>query len=87
MLEYTGAPLKVMLSALLCWRLTSEADVGGMAVEVEPSTQYFVSFCCCGTDGSSGAGGLSNKMAFNMKVRMKQKRGTEFPHAEKKGTY
>ena len=30
----------------------SEADVGGLAVEVEPSHQYSPTFCCCVTDGS-----------------------------------
>ena len=34
---------------------TSEADVGGTAVEVEPSHQYFIAFCCRVTDGSEGA--------------------------------
>jgi len=33
----------------------SEADVGGMAVEVEPSHRYPIPFCCCVTDGSRGA--------------------------------
>jgi len=33
----------------------SEADVGGMAAEVEPSHQYSATFCCCVTDGSRGA--------------------------------
>jgi len=36
------------------WPMTSEEDVGGMAVEVEPSHQYSVT-CCCMTDGSRGA--------------------------------
>ena len=40
---------------LLCWPTTWEADVGGMAVEVEPSHHYPVTFCCCVTDGSRGA--------------------------------
>jgi len=34
---------------------TSEADVGGTAVEVEPSHLYFIAFCCRVTDGSEGA--------------------------------
>jgi len=29
-------------------------DVGGMAVEVEPSHQYPITCCCCVTDGSRG---------------------------------
>jgi len=33
----------------------SEADVGGIAVEVEISHQYSVTFYCCETDGSRGA--------------------------------
>ena len=39
---------------LLCWPMTSEADVGSMAVEAEPSHQYPIA-CCCVTDGSRGA--------------------------------
>ena len=35
--------------------MMSEADVGHMVVEVEPSCQYSPAFCCCGTDGSKGA--------------------------------
>jgi len=37
-----------------CWPMTSEVDVGGMAVEVEPSHQYSIT-CCHVTDGSRGA--------------------------------
>ena len=50
----TKVALKVMLLILLCWPTVSEADVGGMAVEAEPSCQYFFTFCCCVTDGSRG---------------------------------
>ena len=32
-----GAALKVMPTILLCWLVTSEVDVGGMAVEAEHS--------------------------------------------------
>ena len=46
--------LKVMSPILLCWPLTSKADVGG-TVEDEPSQQYSITFCCCDTDGSRGA--------------------------------
>jgi len=35
--------------------MPSEADVGGTAVEAEPSHQYPIMFCCRVTDGSSGA--------------------------------
>ena len=46
---------KVMPPVLLCWPMTSEAGAGGMAVEVEPSCQYSITFCCRVTDGSRGA--------------------------------
>ena len=36
----------------LLWPVTSEADVGVMAVEAEPSHQYSITLCCCMTDGS-----------------------------------
>ena len=42
-------------SYLLCWPTVSEVDVGGTAVEVEPSHQCSVMFCCCETNGSRGA--------------------------------
>ena len=35
--------------------MTSEADVGSMTVEVEPSHQYSIIFCCHVTDGSREA--------------------------------
>ena len=37
------------------WPMMSEADAGGMAVEVEPSRQYSIMFFCCATDSSRGA--------------------------------
>ena len=46
---------KVMSPILLYWPTVSEVDVGGTAVEVEPSHQYSVEFCCHVTDGSRGA--------------------------------
>lgn len=33
------AALEVMCPILLCWLKTSEKDVGGMPVEIEPSHQ------------------------------------------------
>ena len=50
----TAAP-KVMPPISLCWLTATEADVGAMAVEVEPSHQYSITFYCCVTDGSGGA--------------------------------
>ena len=49
----TSAAPKIMPHILLCWPTTSEVDVGGMSVEIEPSHQY-CSFYCCVTDGSRG---------------------------------
>ena len=46
---------KLMPPILLCRPRTSEADVGDMAAEVEPSPQYSVKFCCRTTDDSRGA--------------------------------
>lgn len=31
--------------------MTSEADAGGMSVDVEPSCQNYTTLCCCVTDG------------------------------------
>ena len=45
------AALKEMPPNLLCCPIVFEADVGGMAVEVEPSHRYFITFCCYVTDG------------------------------------
>jgi len=42
-------------TVVLCWPTISEADVGGIAVEVDPSHQYSVKSCCHVTDGSRGA--------------------------------
>jgi hypothetical protein len=44
-----------MPPVLLCWSTTSEVDVGDMTVEVEPSRQYAVKFCCHATDDSRRA--------------------------------
>lgn len=49
---YMRATLKLMPPTLLCWPMNSEVDVSGMVVEVEPSLQYFVIYCCHATDGS-----------------------------------
>ena len=53
--DYMRAALKIMPPILWCWPLTADVHVGGMAVEVEPSQQYSVTFCCHVTDGSRGA--------------------------------
>ena len=46
---------KLMPPILFRWSTMSEADVGGMAVEVECSHQYSVPCCCPVTDGNRGA--------------------------------
>jgi len=50
--EYAKYTLKVMPPVLLYWPTTSEVDVGGMAVEFEPSHKYPITFSCCVTDRS-----------------------------------
>ena len=50
----TATP-KVMPPVLWWCSTKSEADGGGMAVEVESSHPYSVTFCCCATGGSRGA--------------------------------
>jgi len=60
---------KVNPPVLLCWRMLSEADVGGTAVGAEPSHQHSA------TEGQSG------KMGSDMEVRMKQRCVIEFLHA------
>ena len=72
---------QVMPPILICWPTTSEMDVGGRAVEAEPSHQYFISFCCCVTDGSRGA--QSDRMASDMEVCELWSCGIEVLQAEK----
>ena len=36
---------KVMPAILWCWPTASEVDVGGMAVDAEPSHQYPITLC------------------------------------------
>jgi len=43
---------EVMSPILLCWSTMTEADVGGMATEAEPSQQNSLTFCYHVTDGS-----------------------------------
>jgi len=49
------AALKVMPPVFLCCPMTSEANIGGMALEVENSYQCSITCCCHATDGSRGA--------------------------------
>ena len=75
------AALKILPPILLCWPTTSEVNVGGMAVEVEPSHQYPITCCCYVTDGSRGA--IWQKGIWHGSVCMEQRCGTKFLHAEK----
>lgn len=52
---FIWAALKIMPPMILCLSIISEADVGDVAVETEPSGQYSIAFCCCAADGSRGA--------------------------------
>ena len=54
-IKYLRLPPKVALPISLYWPKISEVDVGGMALEVEPSHQYTIMCCCCVTDGSREA--------------------------------
>lgn len=47
--------LKVMSPILLYQPTASNTEDDGMAVEFEHFQQYFVTFCCCVTDGRGGA--------------------------------
>ena len=46
------AALRIMPPILLHWPTTSEVNVDGTAVEIEPSHQYSIAFCYFVTDGS-----------------------------------
>jgi len=54
MLMYEAAP-KIIPPILLHWPTMSEVDVGDMAVKVESSCQYSITFCHRVTDCSRGA--------------------------------
>lgn len=49
------AVLNVMPPILFYWPMISEINVGGVAEEVEPSQQYFITFCCHVAGCSRGA--------------------------------
>jgi len=46
---------KAMPAVLFYQPTVLEADVGGMAVQVEPSRQQSITCCCCLTDGGRRA--------------------------------
>jgi len=55
----------------------SEADIGGMAVELEPSCQNRITSHCREAEGQS------DKMVSDLEVLRKQRRITEFLRVEK----
>ena len=62
---------KVMPPILLCWPVTSEAGVGGMAVGIETSHKYSIKCYCCITDGHRGSvwyDGVWHGSVFEVKV-------------------
>ena len=62
---------KVMPPILLWWPLTSEVNIGGMTVEVEPFHQSSVTSCCCVAAGSREAdwqNGIWHGSAYEAKV-------------------
>jgi len=77
----TRAALKVTPPILIYWLSMSEADVGDMAAEVEPSCHYPVPFCCSVTEKQS------DRMASDMKFCMMQRCGIKLLHAGKSGTH
>ena len=73
-----------MTLVLLSWPTMPEADVGGMAIEVEPSHQYSIVFCCVQQMATEGQ---SNRMVSEVEVHMKQRCVTKFLHVEKKNAH
>jgi len=63
----------------LCWP-TSEADIVGMAVQLEPSRQYSIAFVAMQQVATEGHLG---RIASDMEVHTKQGCGTEVLHREK----
>jgi len=61
---------KVIPPVLLCWPATSEAVVGGMEEEVEPSQNILLCFVAAWQMAAQGQAG---KMASDMEVCMKQR--------------
>ena len=72
---------KLMPPILLCWPTKSEAEVGGMASEMESSHQYSTMFCCHVTDDNRRV--KLDKMKSDVEVYMKQRFVIEFLHVEK----
>lgn len=56
---------KVIPPMLLCWPMSSEEDVGGMAIKAEPSQLYPITCCCHMTDRAEQQ---SDRMVSKMEV-------------------
>ena len=59
-------------------------NISSMAVEVEPSCQYSITFCCHVADGRRGA---VWQMLSDIEMCMKQRCGIEFLRVKKNDTY
>ena len=75
------ATLKVMLPILLYWPTASEVDVGGVAVEAEPSRDSILLYLVAVRQ--MAAEGQSDKMASDVEMYMKKRYGIEFFRVEK----
>ena len=67
--------LKVMPPILLYWPIVSEMKVVGMAIDVEASHQYSVTFCCPSTDGRR-----NSLTKWYLTRKCKWCKGVSFPH-------
>jgi len=52
-INYEGCS-KSNASSFIMLATTSQVDVGCVTVEIEPTHQYPITFCCCVTDDSRG---------------------------------
>lgn len=65
------ATFKEMPTVLLWWPTTSEAIVGGLAVEDETTYQYSAKFCCLAADCNRGVhwqNGILHRNAYEANV-------------------
>ena len=77
-----------MSSILLYWAIKSGTDGGSMAVEVEPSHQYCITFFSVKwIAGLQKLEGPSSKLASDVEVNMKQKVRKLIPPCGKNGTH
>jgi len=79
---FSRPALKVMPLDLWCWPTMTKANVGDVAVEVEPSHQYSTFYFVA--TWQMAAEGQSDKVMSDMKVHMKKRCVTGFLHEEEK---